>query len=71
MKDWIRENYVNVIVALMYLVEIPTCLLVLMETVTGISTVDRIWDLMSHLRRRSAESSGSSDLEPQKQKKEL
>ena len=44
MKEFIKDNYVNIIIVLMYVVELITVTIVLWETFTNKSIVDVIWD---------------------------
>lgn len=49
---WLKDNYMDVAIAIFISVEVITGLIVWWEMLTDQSIVDKIWDLMSHLRRK-------------------
>lgn len=61
MKDFLKENYVNLIVVMMYLIEIPTCIIVMWETFTNKSIVDVIWDFFEKRRKPKEEEQGNEE----------
>ena len=57
MKELIKESYATIIVLTMYLTIIPTCALVIWETMTGNSWIDILFDWL----KRKGDKNGKSD----------
>ena len=60
MKDFLKENFSNLIIVIMYLIEIPTCAIVLWETFTNKSIVDVIWNFFERRKPKEEESNEES-----------
>lgn len=45
--DWIKDNFTNIVIAAFYIMEIPTCAIVIWETFTGKSIIDVVYDFFT------------------------